>query len=78
MSKVSSADSTSINDDPLNIVVEVHSQMETGMEDKTIQWRKRMTFQDLSTHDAFTLICFCSDHLYNIADKPQAKAPVLS
>ena len=78
MSKVSSADSTSINDDPLNIVVEVHSQMETGMEDKTIQWWKRMFVQELSKHDAFILICFCSDHLYNVADKPQAKAPVLS
>ena len=38
MSEVSSVDSTSIIDDLLGIVAQVHDQMETGMEDNTIQW----------------------------------------
>jgi hypothetical protein len=37
MSEVSSVDSTSIIDDPLGKVTQVHNQMETGMEVYTIQ-----------------------------------------
>ena len=51
MSEVSSVDSTSIIDDLLGIVAQVHDQMEIGMEDKTIQWGKRLLIQDLSKDD---------------------------
>ena len=40
MSEVSSIDSASIIDNLLRIVAQVHDQMETGMEDNTIQWEK--------------------------------------
>ena len=40
MSEVSSVDSASIIDNLLGIVAQVHDQMETGMEDNTIQWEK--------------------------------------
>ena len=42
MSEVSSIDSASIIDNFLEIVAQVHDQMETGMDDNTIQWGKRL------------------------------------
>ena len=45
MLEVSSVDSTSIIDDLLRIVGYVHDQMETGMEDRTIQWGKNCSFK---------------------------------
>ena len=45
MSNVSSIDSTSNIDDLLGIVAQVHDQMETGMEDNTIQWGKDCSFK---------------------------------
>ena len=69
MSNVSSIDSTSIIDNLLGIVSQVHDQMETGMEDNTIQWRKRLFIQNLSEDDALTHFCFCKAHLQEIADK---------
>ena len=42
MSEVSSIDSASIIDNLLEIVAQVHDQMETGMDDNTIQWGKRL------------------------------------
>jgi hypothetical protein len=44
MSEVSSVDSTSIIDNLLGIEAQVHGQMETGMEDNTIQWGKDYLF----------------------------------
>ena len=58
MSEVSSVDSTSIIDDLLAIVAQVHDQMETGMDDNTIQWGKRLIIQDLSEDDALTHFSF--------------------
>ena len=69
MSEVSSVDSASIIDNLLGIVVQVHDQMEIGMEDNTIQWGKRLIIQDLSEDDALTHFCFCKDHLQEVADK---------
>ena len=69
MSEVSSVHSTSIIDDLLGIVVQVHDQMEIGMEDNTIQWGKKLIIQDLSEDDALTHFCFCKDHLQEVADK---------
>ena len=63
MSEVSSVDSTSIIDDLLGIVAQVHDQMEIGMEDNTIQWGKRLIIQDLSEDDALTHFCFQKVHL---------------
>ena len=69
MSEVSSVDSTSIIDDLLGIVTQVHDQMEIGMEDNTIQWGKRLTIQDLSEGDALTQYHFCKVYLQEVADK---------
>ena len=55
MSEVSNIDSTSLIDDLLGIVAQVHDQMEKGMEDNTIQWGKRLLIQDLSKDDALIL-----------------------
>ena len=63
ISEVSSIDSTFIIDDLLGIVAQVHDQMETGMEDNTIQWGKRLLIQDLSEDDALTHFSFCKAHL---------------
>ena len=52
MSEMSSVDSTSIIDDLLGIVAQVHDQMEADMEDNTIQQRKRLLIQNLSEDDA--------------------------
>ena len=69
MSEVSSVDSTSIIDDLLGIVAQVHNQVETGMDDNTIQWGKRLLIQDLSEDDALTHFHFCKDHLQEVAEK---------
>ena len=69
MSEVSSVDSTSIIDDLLGIVAQVHDQMEAGMEDNTIQWGRRLQIQDLSVEDALSHFCFCKVHLQEVADK---------
>ena len=69
MSEVSSIDSASIIDNLLGIVAQVHDQMETGMEDNTIQWGKRLIIQDLSEDDALTHFCFQKVHLQEVADK---------
>ena len=69
MSEVSSVDSTSIIDDLLGIVAQVHDQMEIGMEDNTIQLGKRLLIQDLSEDDALSHFCFCKVHLQEVADK---------
>jgi hypothetical protein len=69
MSEVSSVDSTSIIDDLLGIVAQVHDQMETGMEDSTIQWGKRIFNQDLSEDDALSHFHFHKAHLQEVADK---------
>ena len=45
MPEVSSVDSTSIFDDLLGIVAQVHDHMEIGMEDNIIQWGKRLIIQ---------------------------------
>ena len=69
MSNIRSIDSTSIIVDLLGIVALVHDQMETGMEDNTIQWGKRLLIQDLSEDDALMHFCFCKAHLQEVADK---------
>ena len=69
MSNASSIDSTSIIDDLLGIVAQVHDQMETGMEDNTIQWGERLLIQDLSEDDALMHFCFGKAHLQEVADK---------
>ena len=69
MSEVSSVDSTSIIDDLLGIVAQVHDQMEIGMEDNTIQWGKKLIIQDLSEDDALTHFRFRKVHLQEVADK---------
>ena len=69
MSEVSSIDSASILDNLLGIVAQVHDQMETGMEDNTIQWGKRLIIQDLSEDDALTHFHFQKVHLQEVADK---------
>lgn len=43
--EVSSVDSTSITDDLLGNVAQVHDKMETGMKDNAIQWRKDYSFK---------------------------------
>ena len=58
VSNASSIDSTSIIDNLLGIVAQVHDQMETEMEDNTNQWGKRLLIQDLSEDDALTHFCF--------------------
>ena len=42
ISEVSSVDSTSIIDDLLRIVAQAHDQMETGIEDSTMQSGKKI------------------------------------
>ena len=69
ISEVSSVDSTSIIDDLLGIVAQVHDQMEIGMEDNTIQWGKRLLIQDLSDNHALSHFCFHKVHLQEVADK---------
>ena len=69
MSEMSSVDSTSIIHDLLRIVAHAHDQMETGMEDNTIQWGKRLLIQDLSEDDALMHSCFCNAHLQKVTDK---------
>ena len=69
MSNVSSFDSTSIINELLGTVAQVHDQMETGMEDNTIQWGKWSLIQDLSEDDALIHFCFCKAHLHKVADK---------
>ena len=59
----------SILDNLLGIVAQVHDQMETGMEDDTIQWGKRLIIQDLSEDDALTHFHFQKVHLQEVADK---------
>jgi hypothetical protein len=63
MSEVSSLDSTSIIENLLGIVAQMHDQMEIGMEENTIQWGKRFIIQDLSEDDALSHCCFCKVHL---------------
>ena len=67
--EVSSVDSTSILDGLLGIVAQVHDQMETGMEDNTIQWGKRLLIQNLSEDYALMHFCFDRAHLQEVADK---------
>ena len=69
MSEVSSVDSTSIIVVLLRIVAHVHDQMETGIEDNTIQWGNRLLIQDLSEDDTLMHFCFCKAHLHRIADR---------
>ena len=69
MSNVSSIGSTSIIDNLLGIVAQMHDQMETGMEDNTIQRGKRLLIQNLSEDDALTHFCFCKAHQQEVADK---------
>jgi hypothetical protein len=69
MFEVSSVDSASIIDNRLGIVAQVHDQMETGMEDNTIEWGKDFLFKILSKDNALTLFCFCKVHLHEVADK---------
>ena len=45
MSEVSSVDSTSEIKNLLGIVAQVHDQMETGLDDNTIQWGKDCLFK---------------------------------
>ena len=68
MLKVSSVDSTSITDDLLRIMAHLHYQMETGMENSTIQWGEILIIQDLSEKDALVPFCFCHAHLQEVAD----------
>ena len=69
MSEVSSVDSTSIIVVLLRIVAHVHDQMETGIEDNTIQCGNRLLIQDLSEDDTLMHFCFCKAHLQEVADK---------
>ena len=69
MSNASSIDSMSIIDDLLGIVAQVHDQMETGMDDNTIQWGKRLLIQDLSEDDALTHFYFGKAYLQEVAVK---------
>ena len=68
MFQMSSVDSTFIIDDLLRIVAHAHDQMETNMEDNTIQWGKRLLIQDLSEYDALMHFHFCKAHLHEVAD----------
>jgi hypothetical protein len=53
----------------------VHGQMETGKEDNTTQWGKRLIIQDLSEDDALTYFYFCKVHLQEVADMLWLRLP---
>ena len=69
MFNVSSIDSTSIIDNLLGIMAQVHDQMETGMEDNTIQWGKRLLIQNLSEDYALMHFCLFKVHLQEVGEK---------
>ena len=47
----------------------MNDQMETGIEDNTIQWGKRLFIQDLREDVALTHLHFHKVHLQEVADK---------
>ena len=60
---MSSIDSTFIIEEVIQVTVQMYECMETGIEDNTIQWGKRILIEDLSEDDAVTHFCFRKVHL---------------
>ena len=66
---MSSIDSTFIIEEVIQVTVQMYECMETGIEDTTIQWGKRILIEDLSEDDAVTHFCFRKIHLQEVANQ---------
>ena len=66
---MSSIDSTFIIEEVIQATVQMYEYMETGIEDNTIQWGKRILIEDLSEDDAVTHLCFRKIHLQEVANQ---------
>jgi hypothetical protein len=66
---MSSIDSTFIVEEVIQVTVQMYECMETGIEDNTIQWGKRILIEDLSEDDAVTHLCFRKVHLQELANQ---------
>ena len=56
-------DSTLVIEEVIQVSVQMYEYMETGMEDTTIQWRKKILIAVLSEDDAVTHFWFRKVHL---------------
>jgi hypothetical protein len=66
---MSSIDSTFIIEEVIQLTVQMYECMETGIEDNTIQWGKKILIEDLSEDDAVTHFCFRKIHLQEVANQ---------
>ena len=66
---MSSIDSTLIIEEVIQVTVHMYECMETGIEDNTIQWGKRILIEDLSEDDAVSHFLFRKVHLQEVANQ---------
>ena len=66
---MSSIDSTFIIEEVIQVTVHMYECMETGIEDNTIQWGKRILIEDLSEDDAVSHFLFRKVHLQEVANQ---------
>ena len=66
---MSSIDSTFIIEEVIQVTVKMYECMETGIQNNTIQWGKRILISDLSEDDAVTHFCLRKVHLQELANQ---------
>ena len=62
-------DSTLVIKEVIQVSVHMYECMETGMEDNTIQWGKKILIDDLSKDDVVTHFRFRKVHLQEVANQ---------